>query len=151
MYEVKVTVSTLDDASKLIRSLSELGYSKVSMSQPSSPLGSPPAELLDRARASLNRLNDWILRSLDTLEAADRIHGVTAEKIVATLRKMPETNAMFNARGEGIVSRTVSMVASSVLGDKFGWVSCDKSHPRRFWLTPNGLQRVQSLKGESTE
>jgi hypothetical protein len=149
LYEVRVVVANLDDASNLLRVLNEAGYSQVSMGQPVSGGGHVADGIFERAKSSLNRLNDWIMIALSKSEANDKTHGISADKIVSALQGMPETGDLFNSRGEGIVSRTVSMVASSVLADKLGWVDYEKKQPRVFWLTPAGEKKAKLLVGDN--
>ena len=149
MYEVRVLVSTLDDATKLLRVLEEAGYSQVSMGQPSMSASTPTRALLDRAKSTLNKLNDWVIMALYKSGAKDREHGVTADKIVSALQGLPETEDLFSMRGEGVVSRTVSMVASSVLGDKLSWIAYERAQPRTFWLTGEGTKKAKLLMGEA--
>lgn len=96
-------------------------------------------------------MNDWILMSLHKAAATDKASRVTAEKVVGVLRSMPETKSLLVARSEGILSRTVSMVASSVLGDKLSWVGYEKANPRKFWLTEEGEARAKLLLGEEAK
>lgn len=147
-YEIRVQVSTLDEASKLLKILGENGYSQVSMGQPASAGTSPPGALLDRAKSSLNRLNNWILTAIYRSDATEKAKAVTAEKIVGVLQNLPETGGLFDSYSEGVISRTVSMVASSVLGDKFSWVAYERTQPRKFWLTDEGLKKARLLSGE---
>ena len=122
LYEVRVSVSTLEEASKLLKMLGDEGYERVSMGSPSPTGAAPTGALLDRAKSSLNRLNSWIVIALYKLGATEHAKAATTEKIVSVLHDMPETGELFGSRGEGIISRTISMVASSVVGDKFSWV-----------------------------
>ena len=149
MYEVKVVVPTLDEASSLLKVLGERGYSQVSMGPPAQTNPTPSGVLLDQAKSSLNRMNDLIVSALYKLGAIERGKGATAEKIVGVLKSLPEAKDLFGSHSEGIVSRTVSMVASSVLGGKFSWVSYEKSTPRRFWLTAEGVKKARLLSGEN--
>jgi hypothetical protein len=148
MYEVRVMVSTLDDASKLLRVLEQAGYSQVSMGAPNTGAPVPTHALLDKAKSSLNRLNDWIVIALYKTGAMDREHRVTADKIVSALQAMPETGELFDVRGEGVVSRTVSMVASAVLGEKLSLIAFERSQPRTFWLTREGAKKAELLTGD---
>jgi len=141
-------LSTLDDAAKLIKKLGEIGYSQVSMGSPSSGGAPPHGVLLDRAKSSLNKLNNWIVLAIYKSDAMEKSRAVTAERIVEVLQNLPETGGLFDSHSEGVVSRTVSMVASSVLGDKFSWVAYEKTQPRRFWLTQEGLGKARLLLGE---
>jgi len=148
LYEVRVLVSTLDDASSLLKFLSERGYGQVSMGPPAEARPPPTGAVLDSAKSSLNRMNNWIISALYRLGATGKGKGVTAEKIVGVLKSLAEAGGLFDSRGDGIVSRTVSMVASSVLGNKFSWVAYEETRPRRFWLTADGLKKARLLSGE---
>jgi hypothetical protein len=141
-------VPTLEEASKLLKALGDGGYEHVSMGSPSPAGAAPTGALLDRAKSSLNRLNNWIVIALYKLGAAEQARAATAERVVSVLHDMPETAELFDSRGEGIVSRTISMVASSVLGDKFSWVAYERTRPRRFWLTRDGIGKARLLLGE---
>lgn len=147
IYEVKVLVSTLEEASDLLKALGERGYDKVSMGPPAQSTPAPTGALLDEARTSLNKMNNWITSALYKLGATEKGRGVTAEKVVATMRDFPEAGSLFVSRGEGVVSRTVSMVASAVLGSKFSLVAHDNATPRRFWLTPAGAKKARLIAG----
>ena len=151
-YEVRVVVPSLEEGSKLLALLGERGYRQVSMGSPSQQtqaLNSP--QKFDIAKANLNKLNNWILISLYKVRATEKANRVTAEKIVAGLQTLPETKNLFIARSEGVVSRTVSMVASAVLGDKLSWVAYEKEKPRRFWLNQEGKKQAELLLGEETK
>ena len=147
MYEVKVLVPTLEDASSLLKVLGEKGYDKVSMGLPIQAGPALTGDLLDQAKSSLNKMNNWILAALYTLGATEKGKAATAEKIVGAMKDLPEAGALFGSRGQGVVSRTVSMVASSVLGSKFSLVVYDKATPRRFWLTAKGAKKARILSG----
>jgi hypothetical protein len=147
MYEVRVLVPTLDDASALLKILGERGYDKVSMGPPAQAGPAPTGVLLDQAKSSLNKMNNWIMAALYKLGATERGKAATAEKIVGAMQDLPEAGALFESRGKGVVSRTVSMVASSVLGSKFSLVAYDKGTPRKFWLTAEGVKKARLLSG----
>ena len=140
-------VGTLEEASELLKALGEKGYDKVSMGPPGQAAPHPTGELLDEAKSSLNKMNNWIVAALYKLEATEKGTAVTAEKIVGAMRDLPEAGNLFVSRGEGVVSRTVSMVASSVLGSKFSLVAHDGATPRRFWLTAEGAKKARLLAG----
>ena len=148
MYEVRVLVSTLDDASKLLKVLEERGYSQVSMGQPSVNAQVPTGALLDRAKSSLNKLNDWIVIALYRAGAVDKAHATTSNKVVSVLQILPDARELIGTRGEGVVSRTVSMVASAVVGDKMALAAYEKTQPRKFWLTSEGVKKARLLLGE---
>lgn len=143
-YEVKVTVPSLESASELMSRLAEGGYTEVSMA----PSGAADSADLEHIRAATNRLNDLILGALYRTKALGRDSAVTVDGIVQGLKEMPGTETMFSARGEGVISRTASMVASSILGDKHSWVEYQKTNPRRFWLTAKGAAQAELLLGE---
>lgn len=149
MYEVRVLVPTLEEASKLLKTLAKEGYDQVSMGPPGLSSQLPAGVSFERVKSGLNRLNDWIILALYEQDATKKGSGVTTEKVVSSLQKLPETGDLFASHGEGIVSRTVSMVASSVLGDKLAWVAYEKTQPRRFWLTEAGLKKAQLLRGST--
>lgn len=121
------------------------------MGQPNTAgtVATPTGVLLDRAKSSLNKLNNWIVTALYKSNATERTRAVTAEKIVGALRDLPEAGNLFDSHGEGVVSRTVSMIASSVLGDKLAWVAYEKTQPRRFWLTQDGVKKARLMSGEN--
>ncbi len=149
MHEVRILVPTLEEASNLLKVLGEKGYSQVSMGPPVQAGPTPAGVLLDRAKSSLNRMNDLIVSTLYSMGATEKGKSVTAEKIIGALKTLPEAGGIFESHSEGIVSRTVSMVASSVLGSKFSWVAYEKSRPRRFWLTADGAKKARLLSGEN--
>ena len=151
MYEVRVLVPTLEGASDLLKTLGEKGYDKVSMGPPAQAGPAPRGMLLDQAKSSLNKMNNWILAALDELGATEKGKAATAEKIVGVMKDLPEAGGLFDSRGAGVVSRTVSMVASSVLGSKFSLVSHDSATPRRFWLTTEGAKKAELLAGGERE
>ena len=151
VYEVKVLVNTLDEASDLLKALGERGYDRVSMGPPVQAASAPTGALLDEARSSLNKTNNWILAALHNLGATEKGKAATAEKIVGAMKDLPEASGFFASRGAGVVSRTISMVASSVLGSKFSLVSHDSATPRRFWLTTEGAKKARLLAGGEKE
>gem|GEM_PF-7022619 len=101
MYEVKFLVPTLDDASKLLKVLEEAGYSQVSMGQPDTGNSPPPHALLDRAKSSLNKLNDWIVISVYKAWGLDRDQATTSDKVVDALRTLPDAKELVGTRREG--------------------------------------------------
>lgn len=147
MYEVRVLVPTLGEASSLLKVLGEKGYDKVSVGPPAQAGPAPTGELLDQAKSSVNKMNNWILAALHRLGATEKGKAATAEKIVGAMKDLPEAGALFGSRTQGVVSRTVSMVASSVLGSKFSLVVHDSATPRRFWLTTEGAKKARLLAG----
>jgi hypothetical protein len=147
LYEVRVLVGTLEEASGLLKTLGERGYHKVSMGPPGQAAPHPTGELLDEAKSSLNRMNNWIIAALYKLGATEKRTAATSEKIVGAMRDLPEAGSLFVSRSEGVVSRTVSMVASSVLGSKFSLVAHDSAIPRRFWLTAEGVKKARLHAG----
>jgi hypothetical protein len=44
-------------------------------------------------------------------EATDKAHSTTAERMVKVLRNLPEAGDLVQTRGEGVVSRTIGVVA----------------------------------------
>lgn len=104
---------------------------------------------MDRAKSSLTRLNDWIVMAMYKAGATDKAHATTSDKVVRALQTLPDARELIGSRGEGIVSRTVSMVASAVVGDKMSLVAYEKTQPRKFWLTADGVRKARLLLGEN--
>ncbi len=143
LYEVRVRVNTLREASKIIQMLDSEGYKDVEMGPPRPAF--PRIIAARMARAVRGRLNKMIMRALDRLGAADEKHGVEANKIVEEMKKDPEFGELVRCSPEGIFIRTVTMVSSKVLADRYGWVKYDpESTPRRFWLTERGIREAKS-------
>jgi hypothetical protein len=107
----------------------------------------PTGDLLDQAKSSLNKMNNWIVAALYKLKATEKRNAATAEKIVGVMKDLPEAGGLFVSRGAGVIYRTVSMVASSVLGSKLSLVAHDNATPRRFWLTAEGVKKARLLAG----
>jgi len=145
LYEVRVKVKTLADASKVIQILDEAGYREVEMGPPRPPL---PIEPVARAAAVMRgRFNIAILKALQELGATDKEHALSVEEIIAQMEKTPKFVGLLECMPQGILSRTVNMIASVVLADKHGLVSYDeKGIPRKFWLTEKGAQKANALK-----
>jgi hypothetical protein len=150
-YEVKVMVASLEEAAQLMKLLAANGYSNVSMSQSETrsarslnAVGSSWA----RSSSAFGRFNELILASLYRAGADSKSKSVTIEQIVANLKELRGGQEMLEARGEGIISRTVSMVASAVLANKYGWVGYEDTEPRRYWLTESGLEHTGIISGE---
>lgn len=143
LYEIRVRVKTLGDASKIIQILDEAGYREVEMGPPRGPW---PTELSTRmAETVRGRLNKMILRALHRLGALDKEHAVDADKIVEEMKKDRESGGLVQCSPEGILTRTVAMIAPAILAEKHGWVSYDAEQtPRRFWLTKIGIQEARS-------
>lgn len=142
-YEVRVRVRTLSDASKIIQILDTAGYKDVEMGPPRGPF---PAEMFAKlAEATRGRLNKMILRALHRLGAVDKEHGVEVDKVVDEMKKDSQTGDLARCSPEGILARTVAMIAPAVLAEKHGWVSYDpRQTPRRFWLTEKGIEEAKS-------
>ncbi len=143
-YSVKVKVDSLDHASRLLKLLEENGYEDVSMERLSSSDDNSVRQHAEWARSSnaFGRFNELILASLFRAGATNQKVSVTIEEIIENMRGLGGGQEMLEKRGEGVVSRTVSMVASAVLGNKYGWVANDESEPRRYWLTETGLEHT---------
>jgi hypothetical protein len=142
-YEVRVKVRDLADASKIIKLLGELGYKDVEMGppRPAFPIG----VMARTAEMMRGRFNRAILRALHELKAVDREHAADAEKIIMQLRKNPELAGLFECVPKGIQSRTVTMIASAILGDKHGLVNYDAMQvPRKFWLSEKGKRQAEA-------
>lgn len=142
-YELKVAIPSLEDASKLMKILAENGFNDVSMirldeDQSHSQHHSEWA----RASSAFGRFNELILASLYKAGARSETKSVTIEQIIQSLKEIRGGREILESKGEGIVSRTVSMVASAVLGNKYGWVSYKDTEPRRYWLTEKGLEHT---------
>ena len=90
MYEVRVMVGTLEEASDLLKALGERGYDKVSMGPPGQAAPHPTGELLDEAKSSLNKMNNWIVAALYKLKATEKKTAATSGKIVGVMRDLPE-------------------------------------------------------------
>lgn len=117
---------------------------------PETPAGPAPTGVMqDQMKSSLNRLNDWVVVALYKLDATEQGKGATAEKIVGILKDLPEAGDLLESHSESAISRTVSMVASTVLGDVFSWVAYDKTLPGAFWLTQEGVEKARLLSREN--
>jgi hypothetical protein len=148
-YEVKVVVHSLDEAGRLMKVLGDHGFRGVSMSGPSAS-HSVAANSYRDSRAALANFNELIIGALRRAGAVDRRSAATVEQMVEALKTLRSAEGVFRSRPEGVVSRTVSMVASAVLADKYSWVAYDPEEPRRFWLTERGLERARLLSGEAS-
>ncbi|MFQ6135016.1 MAG: hypothetical protein ACE5KU_04290 [Nitrososphaerales archaeon] len=141
-YEVRVRVKTLSEASKVIQTLDELGYRDVEMSLPRGPW--PTGMFAKIAETVRGRLNKMILRALYRLGASDKEHGVEVDKIVEEMRNDPESGGLVQCSPEGILTRTVAMIAPAILAEKHRWVSYGPEQtPRRFWLTEKGIKEAK--------
>jgi hypothetical protein len=150
-YEIRVRVKTLTEASKIIQMLDNAEYKNVEMGRPR------PMFLREDVRRATEvmkgQFNKAILMALRELNAVDREYAVDVEKIVLQMDKNPEFRGLLRAHArvrcasKGVLSRTVTMIASAILADRYGLVSYDMSHvPRRFWLTKKGLEQVEQQK-----
>lgn len=150
-YEIRVRVKTLTDVSKIIQMLDKAGYKNVEMGHPR------PLLSIEEVRKGIEvmkgHFNEAILMALSELNAVDREHAVDVEKIVQQMDKNPEFRDLLRAHArvrcasKGVLSRTVTMIASAILADRYGLVSYDVSHvPRIFWLTKKGLEQVKQQK-----
>jgi len=147
VYEVRVKVKTLSEASKIIQILDEAGYRDVEMGPPRAPHHT--AMLAKMAETVRGRVNRMILRAMHRLGALNREHAVDAERIVEEMKNDPESGGLVKcSHHEGVLTRTVAMIASSILAEKYGWVGYDPDcAPRRFWLTDKGVREVESNRG----
>jgi len=142
IYEIRVRVKTLADASKIIQWLDTAGYKELEMGPPRPPL--PPRPPFPEEMGG--RLNKIILGALYRLGAVDKEHGVEVDKVVEEMKKDPEFGDHVRWSPEGIIARTVAMVAPAILAEKHGWVSYDPAQtPRRFWLTQKGIEETNCI------
>jgi len=147
VYEVRVRVKTLADASKIIQLLDSSGYRDVAMGPPGAPLGRPfhPETFAKMGLLVRGRLNKTILRALYRLEAVDREHGVEVSRILEEMKKDSEVGEFVLCLPEGVLTRTVAMITPAVLAGKHEWVSYDPGQaPLRFWLTEKGIKEAKS-------
>ncbi len=121
MYEVRARVRTLADASKIIQLLDSVGYKEVGIGPPRPHLST---EMFAKAAEAIRgRLNKMVLRALQRLEAFDEKHGLEVEKMVEKMKNDHAHGDLVRCSPEGIIARTVSMVAPAVLAEKIGWVA----------------------------
>lgn len=145
IYEVRVRVKTLTDASKLFQLLDTAGFKEVDMG----PLREPfPAPLFSRMKEDFRgNINKKILKALYRLGAMDMEHAVETEKVVEEMKKDLASENLPARFSEGILSRTVTMITHAILVERHGWVSYDKKqYPRRFWLTDKGVEKIKNDK-----
>lgn len=141
-YEIRVRVKTLADTMKIIQLLDSAGYRDVEMGPPMRPF--PPRMFARMAETVRGRVNKVVLRAIQCLGAVDKDHGVTVDKIVKEMKRDPEFGDMVRCSPEGVLERTVAMIAPAVLAERHGWVSYDPGQfPRRFWLTPEGIRELK--------
>jgi hypothetical protein len=151
-YEVRVIVDSLERASELMQILSESGFDEVSMTRSlASEDQAPSRGHAEWARSSgeFGQFNELILASLYRSGARNKAKSVSIEDIVENMRQIRGGQEILKTKGTGIVSRTVSMVASAVLGNKYGWVAYEDSEPRKYWLTEKGLEHAGIISGET--
>jgi len=142
-YEVRVKAKNLADASKIIQILDEAGYREVEMGPPRPPL--PTEAIVRAAEVVRGRFNEAILKALRELGATDKEHASSVEEVIAQMKKNPEFAGLFECTPQGILSRTINMIASAILADKHGLVSYDeKQVPRKFWLTKKGTAKAEA-------
>jgi hypothetical protein len=149
-YEIRVRVKTLAEASKVIQMLDKAGYKNVEMGSPRLLF---PMEDRRPAEVMRGHFNEAILRALRELEATDKEHAVDVEKIILQMERNPEFRDLLRAHArvrcasKGVLGRTVTMIASAILADKYGLVSYDATQiPRRFWLTKKGSEQQKTSK-----
>jgi hypothetical protein len=142
VYEIRVKVGSLTDVSKIIQILDEAGYKDVEM-----------GPIAGASEVMKGHFNEAILRALHELDATDKKHAVDIEKIILQMRQIPKFRELLRVHGrmrcasKGVLDRTVTMIASAILADKYGWVSYDATQaPRKFWLTKKGLEHVKRAK-----
>lgn len=142
LYEVRVRIRTLAEASKVIRVLDDAGYKDVEMGPAQGPFA--PAMVAGIAEVLRGHLNKIILGALNRLGAVDREHGVEIDKIVEEMKNDADSGELVRRSPEGIVIRTVAMVSTAILAERRGWVSYDPQQtPRRFWLTEKGAEEAK--------
>lgn len=147
IYEVRVKVKTLAEVSELLQLLDKVGYKDVEMGAPR------PLFLMEGRRkfteVAKGRFNKLILRALHELGATDREHAIEIRKIIQQMGKNSEFKDLLQAHharlqctSKGILARTVAMITSAILADKYGWVQYDATQaPKKFWLTKRGLEQ----------
>jgi DNA-directed RNA polymerase specialized sigma54-like protein len=146
-YEIRVRVRTLTDVSKIIQILDERGYRNIEMEP-----------ITEATEIMKGRFNEAILMALQELDATDKKHAINVEKIILQMRQIPKFRELLSAHGrmrcisKGVLNRTVTMIASAILADKYGWVSYDATQvPRKFWLTKKGLEHIKRAKKPKSE
>lgn len=151
-YEIRVAVNSLDQASQLMKILAENGFDEVSMARPFAQDDQSHHRAhseLARSGNALGRFNELILASLYRSGARSKSRSVTIEEIVENMKQIRGGQEIMESKGEGIISRTISMVASAVLGNKYGWVAYEDTEPRKYWLTEKGLEHTGIISRET--
>ncbi len=140
-YEIRIKVKTLADVSKILMMLDKAGYRDVEVGP---PLPRFPIEVIKRtAEVMRGRFNEAILKALYELRAADKESAVDVEKIIEQMGKNRDFAELLKCTPLGVLKRTVTMIASAILADKYGLVIYDdKQTPKKFWLTKKGLEQI---------
>lgn len=150
-YEIRVRVRTLAEVSEVLQMLDKAGYKNVEMGPPRPLL--PTEEMRRAAEVVKGHFNEAILRALRELKATDKEHAADVERIILQMKRNPEfrdllrAHARLRCASKGVLYRTVTMIASAILADKYGLVSYDATQlPKKFWLTKKGLEQTKMGK-----
>lgn len=142
-YEIRVRVKTLADVSKIMQIMDEAGFREVEMGPPRPSL--PTEAIAKAAEVVRGRFNHAILKALQELGATDKEHASSVEEIIGQMKKNPEFTGLLECTSEGILKRTITMIASAVLADKHGFAGYDATQvPRQFWLTKKGTAKAEA-------
>ncbi len=130
----------LADARKIIQILDDAGFSEIEMG----PFRTFwPRDHMSHMEAYRGHFKRMILKTMLDLKAFDRKRSVGVGDIVKKIKSGAEHNLSFCSH-EGVLTRTVSMIASAVLAGKYGWVEVDgPKASRRFWLTEAGVKAAK--------
>jgi hypothetical protein len=138
-YDISIKVKSLDDVTKIITFLKDSGFTDISF------YTSRPTEVVEgeREERAKRRYSDLILLSLYTAKARSEESAVDVDEIIALGRKNLRPRMVYVLfDNEGIAKRTINMIATAILADKYGYIEYTKSEPKKFWLTPKGIEKV---------
>ena len=123
-YEVRVRVRSLAETSKVIQVLDAAGHRDVEKGRGREPF---PLALMtaNLAEAFQGRLNRIILRALYRLRSVDKEHGMEIDEIVEEMKKDTDIGEFLRHALEGVLTRTVAIVASAILSERHGWLIYD--------------------------
>ena len=99
------------------------------------------------ARRIRGRFRNALMRALYELGAVENSRAVDVRSVVQQIKQSPEYAQLPHHPPDGILMRTSTMLLSTVLSDRHGWVAYDKERvSRRFWLTPEGVKELERMK-----
>lgn len=139
-YNIELSVTSLADVQKMVDTMKKMGFVDFSIMAKHQV---NPAEEYEWKKRKIKRYNNFILASLSFAKAVDEKSALTADEILEVgINNLP-TFLPVTPLNQGVVGRTINMLATVTLANKRGQVKYTKTEPKKFWITPEGEEVVQ--------